>query len=180
MSNENRETKSTEGSGAAKSSRRSFLLRAGLLLNALALAAFAIPIAGYLLAPLRRVVFLKWISLGPIGGFPQNQTRLAVYLNPFRKPWDGTTAEIPCWVRRLDGESFQVFAINCSHLGCPVRWFPESELFMCPCHGGTFHGDGERASGPPPRSLYQYPYKVDKGELWVKAGEMPVMTLPMA
>jgi menaquinol-cytochrome c reductase iron-sulfur subunit len=164
----------------AESSRRGFLLRAGILLNALALAALAIPIVGYLLGPLKRGVFLKWISLGPIGTFPENQTRLAIYTNPFRQPWDGTTAEIPCWVRRLNGNSFQVFAINCSHLGCPVRWFPEAELFMCPCHGGTFHSDGERAAGPPPRSLYQYPYKVESGELWVKAGEMPVMRLPKA
>jgi len=175
---ESRQT--AEASRAATSNRRSFLLRAALLLNALVLAAFAIPIAGYLLAPLRRAGFLKWISLGPIGSFPENQTRLAVYTNPFRTPWDGTTVEIPCWVRRLNGDSFQVFATNCSHLGCPVRWFPESELFMCPCHGGTFHADGERASGPPPRALYQYPYKVNNGELWVKAGEMPLMTSPKA
>jgi menaquinol-cytochrome c reductase iron-sulfur subunit len=161
-------------------SRRSFLLRAGLLINALALAALALPIAGYLLAPMRRVVYLKWISLGPVENFPENQTRLAIYKNPFRTPWDGSTAEIPCWVRRIKGDAFQVFAINCSHLGCPVRWFPSAELFMCPCHGGTFYADGERASGPPPRALYQYPLKVEKGELWVKAGEMPVMTLPKA
>jgi len=160
--------------------RRSFLLRAGLLINALALAALALPIAGYLLAPLRRVVYLKWISLGPVENFPENQTRLAIYKNPFRTPWVGSTAEIPCWVRRIKGDAFQVFAINCSHLGCPVRWFPSAELFMCPCHGGTFYADGERASGPPSRALYQYPLKVEKGELWVKAGEMPVMTLPKA
>jgi menaquinol-cytochrome c reductase iron-sulfur subunit len=174
------ETVANDTSQSAESGRRSFLLRAGLLLNALALSAFAIPIAGYLLAPIRRTAFLKWISLGPVGNFPENQTRLAVYTNPFRLPSDGATAEIPCWVRRLNGDSFQVFAINCSHLGCPVRWFQESELFMCPCHGGTFHADGGRASGPPPRGLYQYPYKVESGELWVKAGEMPVMTLPRA
>jgi menaquinol-cytochrome c reductase iron-sulfur subunit len=167
-------------SQTAPTTRRSFLLRAGLLLNALVLVALAIPIAGYLLAPLRRVVYLKWISLGRIENFPENQTLLAVFKNPFRTPWDGTTADIPCWVRRISGDSFQVFAINCSHLGCPVRWFPSAELFMCPCHGGTFHADGERASGPPPRGLYQYPLKVENGELWLKAGEMPVMTLPKA
>ena len=43
--------------------------------------------------------------------------------------------------------SFQVFAINCAHLGCPVRWFPQSRLFMCPCHGGAYYEDGSRASG---------------------------------
>jgi menaquinol-cytochrome c reductase iron-sulfur subunit len=178
--NESPESTTKDDRQVAESSRRSFLLRAGLLLNALALAAFAIPVVGYLLSPLRRTVFLKWISLGPVATFPENQTRLAVYTNPFRTPWDGATAEIPCWVRRLDGDSFQVFAINCSHLGCPVRWFPSAELFMCPCHGGTFHADGARASGPPPRALYQYPYKVDGGQLWVRAGEMPVMTAPKA
>jgi menaquinol-cytochrome c reductase iron-sulfur subunit len=174
------ETAMTDANLEATSSRRSLLFRAALLFNALALFVFAIPLAGYLLAPLRRATFLKWISLGPVASFPENQTRLAVYTNPFRRPWDGSTAEIPCWVRRLTGDSFQVFSTNCSHLGCPVRWFPESELFMCPCHGGTFHADGERASGPPPRALYQYPYKVEKGELWVNAGEMPLMTLPKA
>jgi menaquinol-cytochrome c reductase iron-sulfur subunit len=174
------ETAATDSSLASPSSRRSFLLRAGILLNALALAAFAIPIVGYLLAPMKRSVFLKWISLGPISAYPENQTRLAKYMNPFRTPWDGKTAEIPCWVRRTEGEAFQVFAINCSHLGCPVRWFPSAELFMCPCHGGTFHADGKRASGPPPRGLYEYPYKIENGELWVNAGEMPLMSLPKA
>lgn len=171
---------SGESGLAALSNRRTFLWRLGLLANAVLLALFALPIIGYLLAPVRRGVFLKWISLGSANAFPENQTRLAVYKNPFRRPWDGGTADIPCWVRRLSGTSFQVFSGNCTHLGCPVRWFPESELFMCPCHGGTFHEDGSRAAGPPPRGLYEYPYKVENGELWIDAGEMPLMTLPKA
>jgi nitrite reductase/ring-hydroxylating ferredoxin subunit len=161
-----------------QTSRRRFLSRARNLLNLLLLSAFPFPILGDLLSPLRRATFLKWISLGPASAFPENQTRLAVYKNPFRQPTDGGTADIPCWVRRLTADSFQVFSTNCSHLGCPVRWFPESELFMCPCHGGTFHADGARASGPPPRGLYVYPFKVENGELWINAGEMPLMTLP--
>jgi menaquinol-cytochrome c reductase iron-sulfur subunit len=23
------------------------------------------------------------------------------------------------------------FSINCTHLGCPVRWLPDANLFMC-------------------------------------------------
>jgi menaquinol-cytochrome c reductase iron-sulfur subunit len=177
--NESTEALANSG-GSAMSDRRTFLLRFLLLLNALLLGLLALPILGYLAAPIRRGTFLKWTSLGSPDAFPENQTRLAVYKNPFRKPWDGGTADIPCWVRRLTGDSFQVFSANCTHLGCPVRWFPESELFMCPCHGGTFHEDGSRAAGPPPRGLYEYPYKVENGALWIKAGEMPVMTLPKA
>jgi Rieske Fe-S protein len=65
----------------------------------------------------------------------------------------------------MEGQKFQVFAINCAHLGCPVRWFEQSRLFMCPCHGGVYYEDGSRASGPPPRGLYEYNHKVENGEL---------------
>jgi len=74
-------------------------------------------------------------------------------------------------VRHIDGEEFQVFAINCAHLGCPVRWFPQSELFMCPCHGGAYYSDGSRASGPPERGLFEYPYKVQDGLIAIHADE---------
>jgi menaquinol-cytochrome c reductase iron-sulfur subunit len=161
-------------------SRRAFLLRLGLLLNAIAAMIFAIPVLGYLASPMRKFVWLSWISLGPLQNFPEHQTRLATYRNPYTKPWDGSTANVPCWVRREAGDSFQVFAINCTHLGCPVRWFQESELFMCPCHGGVYYSDGKRASGPPPRGLYQYSHKVENGQLWVKAGELPTLGEPLA
>ena len=67
------------------------------------------------------------------------------------------------------GRTFQVFAINCAHLGCPVRWFPQSNLFMCPCHGGVYYSDGSHAAGPPPRGLFQYHYRIEDGKLFIKA-----------
>lgn len=88
-------------------------------------------------------------------------------------PTDGKTVETACWVRRIEGDRFQVFAVNCAHLGCPVRWFPQSGLFMCPCHGGAYYRDGSRASGPPERGLFEYPYKVANGLITIQAGEMP-------
>jgi Rieske Fe-S protein len=60
-----------------------------------------------------------------------------------------------------------------------VRWFEESGLFLCPCHGGAYYEDGGRAAGPPPRGLFQYDYKVEKGQLWVKGGEMPTLSNPV-
>src|SRR6266478_4660544 len=76
-------------------------------------------------------------------------------------------------IGNVDDQDFQIFAINCAHLGCPVRWFPQSNLFMCPCHGGAYYQDGSRASGPPERGLFQYPYKIEQGTLLIKAGGMP-------
>jgi menaquinol-cytochrome c reductase iron-sulfur subunit len=164
----------------ARPTRRSFLFGLGIALNALAVTLFAIPILGYLLSPLRRFAWLAWIPVGRVTDFPENETRLASYENPFVKPWDGETGKIPCWVRRIGGDSFQVFAINCTHLGCPVRWFQESGLFMCPCHGGVFYADGTRASGPPPRGLYRYDYKVENGQLLIRAGQLPTLGQPQA
>jgi Rieske Fe-S protein len=159
-------------------SRRSFLLGLGLVLNAVAAALVALPVVGYLLGPVRRLAEQAWVPLGPLAQFPENQTRLATYRNPFVQAWDGETANVPCWVRRLAGNRFQVFAINCTHLGCPVRWFPQSGLFLCPCHGGVYYADGSRASGPPPRGLYEYAYKVEGGQLWVRGGELPTLSEP--
>lgn len=156
--------------------RRNFLVRVGMALNAVAAALLAVPIIGYLGGALRgRAMQQAWIALGALDDFPIGQTRLATYRNPFTRPWDGETADIPCWVRRIAAEQFQVFAINCTHLGCPVRWFPESGLFMCPCHGGVYYADGERASGPPPRRLYEYDYRVENGRLLVKGGRLPTL-----
>ena len=115
----------------------------------------------------------SWVTLGNLDQFPSGETRLATYRNPVVNSWDGDTADIACWVRNVDGASFQVFAINCAHLGCPVRWFPQSSLFMCPCHGGAYYQDGSRASGPPERGLFEYHYKIDGGKLFIQAGEMP-------
>src|ERR1700689_5431139 len=65
-------------------------------------------------------------------------------------------------------------------LGCPVRWFPQSGLFMCPCHGGAYYSDGSRASGPPERGLFEYRYTLKQGNLLVHAGQMPTTGVPVA
>jgi menaquinol-cytochrome c reductase iron-sulfur subunit len=156
-----------------KPSRRDFLLWVGFGLNALAGAMIGIPLLGYVLSAFFKPNPLTWISLGPVDQFPEGKTRFASYENPLRREWDGETSHIPCWVRRIKGDDFQVFAINCTHLGCPVRWFEESKLFMCPCHGGAFYEDGGHAAGPPPRGLYTYELKVEQGMLFIKGGVLP-------
>jgi len=156
--------------------RRGFLVKLGLLFNGAVGFALSIPIVRYVLSPVSgqsKPGYNSWLSLGSLDQFPTGQTRLASYRNPVVNSWDGQTAEIACWVRNLDGEKFQVFAINCAHLGCPVRWFPQSGLFMCPCHGGAYYQDGSRASGPPERGLFEYPYKIEERKLFIHAGEMP-------
>ncbi|HKF54363.1 MAG TPA: Rieske 2Fe-2S domain-containing protein [Blastocatellia bacterium] len=164
----------------AESSRRRFLFKLGGALSVVAASLIGIPVIGFVLSSFRRKgPSESWISLGAIESFPAGQTRLATYRNPYTRPWDGATGDIPCWVRHIEGEKFQVFAINCTHLGCPVRWFQESALFMCPCHGGAFYENGSRASGPPPRGLYQYDYKIENNQLLIKGGQLPTLSQPV-
>jgi Rieske Fe-S protein len=164
-------------------SRRVLLAKMGLFFNGIIGAALTVPILGYLLSPVTRekkVGYDSWLSLGTLERFPSGQTRLATYRNPVVTSWDGQTGDIACWVRNVDDHDFQVFAINCAHLGCPVRWFPQSSLFLCPCHGGAYYQDGSRASGPPERGLFEYQYKIEAGKLFIKAGEMPTPGQPVA
>ena len=162
-----------------KTLSRRTLMKLGLLLNGVVAIAIATPVVGYLLSPVKRKgAYKSWISLGAIDIFPEGQTRLVDFVNPASStlPWDGQTAKAACWVRHVEAEKFQVFAINCAHLGCPVRWFPQSGLFMCPCHGGVYYQDGSRASGPPERGLFEYQYKVEGGQLHIDAGQMPTLS----
>ena len=158
-------------------SRRKFLMNVGIALNAIVGIAIATPVVVYLLGPtLRRKEYRHWISLGDVNEFHPSETKLVVFRNPFKESWDGATDNVPAYVRCTGPGKFVVFAINCAHLGCPVRWFSESQLFMCPCHGGVYYADGSRASGPPERGLFTYDARVEDGKLMIDAGQMPTLS----
>jgi menaquinol-cytochrome c reductase iron-sulfur subunit len=164
-------------------SRRGFFMKLGILFNGLAAMVVAVPIVRFLLSSVARGQengYLSWVSLGDVTNFPEGETRMTTFRNPFVMPTDGKTVNTACWVRRISGNQFQVFAINCAHLGCPVHWFPQSGLFMCPCHGGAYYRDGARASGPPERGLFEYPYKIENGVLTINAGQLPTPGDPVA
>src|SRR6516164_4681187 len=164
-------------------SRRGVLTKLGILFNGLVGAVLAIPAVGFILSAVTRGRgggFRSWVTLGSASQFPEGETRLATFRHPYVGPTDGKTADTACWVRHIEADKFQVFAVNCAHLGCPVRWFPQSGLFLCPCHGGAYYRDGARAAGPPERGLFTYPYKVENGVVSIQAGELPTPGGPHA
>jgi Rieske Fe-S protein len=146
-------------------------------LGAVTAAIVSVPFVGYLLQVRKRPAV--WVRLGPIASFAPDETRLVTFENPIRQPWDGLAAATGVYVRNEgqgeEGPRFLVLAVNCAHLGCPVSWFPQSGLFMCPCHGGVYYASGELASGPPPRGLFRCVWRVRAGELEIEAPHYPTL-----
>jgi len=107
-------------SNQAGLSRRGLLMKLGIAFNGLVAAALAVPFGRFLLSSVtkgRADRYLSWVPLGTVAEFPAGETRLATFRNPYVMPADGKTADTSCWVRRVQGEQFQVFAVNCAHLG---------------------------------------------------------------
>ena len=156
--------------------RRTFLFKLSIAINAFVGLLIATPVVRFLLGAVRpKGAYDSWIPLGKIADFEPETTMLAFFRNPITNPWDGETGNVACYVRRQQGGSFTVFAVNCAHLGCPVRWFPQSQLFMCPCHGGAYYADGSRAAGPPERGLFTYASRVNGDTLMIQAGQLPTL-----
>jgi menaquinol-cytochrome c reductase iron-sulfur subunit len=154
-------------------SRRTFLARMSAGLGAMAAMLVAIPALGLLLSPARRDAQL-WRPVGPVTRFRVGETVLVAYVDPEPLPWAGFAARSTAWVRRDGPDTFVAFSPYCTHVGCPVTWAAGAELFMCPCHGGTFHRDGSVAAGPPPRPLDRLAVRVRDGQVEVYTRGLPV------
>jgi Rieske Fe-S protein len=158
--------------------RRSFLRLATALCGTVATFALGLPLVGYFFGFRKGGKF--WVDLGARRVIPNNKTRRIDFANPMAQPWDGVTALTGVYARYngkndKNEDQFMVLSVNCAHLGCPVTWFQQSGLFMCPCHGGVYYENGERASGPPPRGLFHCVWRVKDGKLEIEAPHYPTL-----
>jgi menaquinol-cytochrome c reductase iron-sulfur subunit len=157
-------------------SRRRFLEKLCVGLGSLCAVIIGIPLVGFVVAPIFRRTTGKWLSVGKITDFEIGKTVSVTFVDPSPLPWAGITAKSALWMRRMNDDQFIAFSVNCTHLGCPVRWLADAELFMCPCHGGVFYADGTVAAGPPPKSLIRYDVRTANGEVQIKTMALPVTT----
>jgi menaquinol-cytochrome c reductase iron-sulfur subunit len=155
-------------------SRRRFLSATIFALGGVAATLAGAPVVAYLLSPLLEPPNDIWRDVGPEGSFTIGQTVEVSFEEPSPLPWAGQTANTAAWLRRDSATDFLAFAVNCQHLGCPVSWLAEAELFMCPCHGGVYYADGRVAAGPPPRPLQRYEVRVRNGRVELRTGGLPL------
>ena len=149
--------------------RRAFLGRMSLAASGLIAVVVNVPILSYLLSPLIRPTRQSWRSVGPVTQFRIGATVQVGLEDPSPLAWAGQTALTAAWLRRDSETRFTAFAVNCTHLGCPVNWLESARLFLCPCHGGVYNVDGTVAGGPPPRPLLRYETRVRDGQVEILA-----------
>ena len=135
-----------------------------------------VPLVGFVVAPLFRKAPGDWMSVGKVDDFEIGKTVDVGITDPSSLPWAGITAKSAAWLRRESADEFIAFSVNCSHMGCPVRWLAGAELFMCPCHGGIYYKDGSVAAGPPPRPLYRFAVRVVDGTVQIRSAPVPITT----
>jgi menaquinol-cytochrome c reductase iron-sulfur subunit len=154
--------------GVPSPDRRRFLSRMSLGMAAVAAALAGVPFIGFLFSPVVRRQREAWRSVGGLDEFPQGHTRMVTYLDPEPLPWAGFAGYSAAWVRRDAEEALTAFSMYCTHTGCPVTWSAGAQMFLCPCHGGSFHPDGRVAGGPPPSPLERLPIRVHDGQVEIR------------
>ena len=162
------------GSSGDPSGRRKFLGRLSIGLGSFAALLVGLPSVLGVLKPMVKTEPRLWRKVGAVDDFQVGQTVEVSFENAGTNAWAGAAGKTGAYLRRDGDSSFTAFTVNCSHLGCPVRWEQSADMFLCPCHGGVYYANGDVAAGPPPRPLAQYPVRVNQGNVEIQTTPLPL------
>ncbi len=143
--------------------RRRFMTVSSQTAGAIAALSFTLPALGFALAPVFKSTPHPWQTVGTTADFPDdNYIPVTITL----VPGIGEAGYTSVYMRKFNpaidtdpydrGTLYIAISSRCAHLGCPVRWVPAAERFICPCHGGVYDLLGRRVGGPPPRPLDRF------------------------
>ena len=157
--------------------RRRFMVGTTHLAGAGAALAFTLPALAFALGPVFERQKATWEDVGPESAF---NPETYVPVNFTNTPGIGDVGKTTAYVRRfnpaLDGSSqhkgeqiqpYVAISTRCAHLGCPVRYVPAAERFICPCHGGVYDNLGKVNGGPPVRPLDRFYTRVRAGRVQI-------------
>jgi Rieske Fe-S protein len=141
--------------------------------GAIAAGAFALPAIGFAVGPIFEKHEQEWQDVGALSDF-NDQSYLPVTLTLVEGIGEAgrTTAYIR---KRNDRDSdkpdqyneYVAISTRCMHLGCPVRYTPAAQRFICPCHGGVYDFEGKVDGGPPVRPLDRFYTRVEGDRLFI-------------
>ena len=152
-------------------SRRGFLSAATFAIGGFISVVLAIPAVAYIIGPsLQRAKEENWVRIGSTSKVEVGTPTLFKTVVESQTGWITSEEEISTYVITENGRDYTALSNICTHLGCRVRWIPETQEFFCPCHNGVFDKNGAVVSGPPPRPLDQYETKVENDQLFILVG----------
>jgi Rieske Fe-S protein len=159
-----------DGLKVEPSGRRSFVGALFAMSAAAVSTLLAIPLVRFSTYPLRKAATeTDWSDVGPVEEMSSLTEPTAKTITMERRDaWQTTSSQTAVYVLPSKDGQFRILSPVCPHLGCSVRWVGDQDKFICPCHSGTFTADGERISGPPPRSMDTLESKVEGGMLKVR------------
>jgi len=136
----------------------------------IAAAAFTLPALGFALGPLFSRVPFEWQTIGVPSDFPKDTYSTITFTIT---PGVGEVGRTIAYVRTRDPaidtekedqyNQFVALSSRCMHLGCPVRFTPAAQRFICPCHGGVYDFRGLVNAGPPVRPLDRFYTRLHDG-----------------
>jgi nitrite reductase/ring-hydroxylating ferredoxin subunit len=69
-------------------------------------------------------------------------------------------------------DGLRAYSAVCTHFACLVKYDPEQNTILCPCHDGFFDPlNGEVISGPPPSPLESFNVEIREGQIFVGGSE---------
>jgi hypothetical protein len=132
--------------------------------------AFTLPALGFAIAPIFKKQTWTWQPIGPPSDFTQSSYATKVITIT---PGIGEAGNTITYVRARDPNidtepedqynHWVALSDRCMHLGCPVRYVPAAQRFICPCHGGVYDFRGMVAGGPPVRPLDRFFTRLNNG-----------------
>lgn len=158
---------------SATLNRRDFVTIVTAFLGSIMGVVVGLPGVAYLISPAVKSSGGKenWISLGPLENYPVGEPTTFSFTRTKVNGWERTTNSYGVYVVRVSDSDIKILSNICTHLSCRVTWHPDAKAYVCPCHDAKFDKNGGVVSGPPPRPLDTYTYKIEDGNLSIQIAE---------
>jgi menaquinol-cytochrome c reductase iron-sulfur subunit len=161
-----------ESESSAGLGRRTFVTGVVGLLGGIIAAVVGLPAVAYWLGPsLKKQESDAWVPLGPVENIPVDVPTLFSFTRTKQLGWERSATSYGVYVLRSADGQVQALSNVCTHLSCRVTWNAERNIYLCPCHDGLFARDGAIVSGPQPRPLDPFAFRIEDGTLLVHVVE---------
>ena len=148
--------------------RRKFLARACGILAAPLAVVIGYPLVASLVGTIYRKSKLQFTETPGFSSAPLGQPVKLRFAYVETDAYLRTQTSEEVWVIKHTPSQATVFSPICPHMGCRSDWHPESQKFICPCHGSMFSITGKVEGGPSPRPLDTLSHKIEDGVLYVQ------------